>query len=198
MVAQNVFHRASSHQTINLWRFAIRCNIPWNLPSRGTFLSSAHCSFRNTFSLRSVWWRRAMIPRESFTGFPKFQGIVSLNDFCIPLGLQELLQASLGFLWSFCLARICLDPLGGQVLQNDCKSVIVSRFTIVTEDLVICCYQVTKIFSTRYGSTIASSARGPCNFGPLADTHSFRSTCSLVTGLPVLMSHSRLTQSRLV
>ena len=35
-----------------------------------------------------------------------------------------------------------------------------------TENLVICCYQVTKIFSTRYGSANASSARGPCrNFG---------------------------------
>ena len=48
-------------------------------------------------------------------------------------------------------------------------SVIVSRFAIVTEDLVICCYQVTKIFSTRYGSAIASSARSPCNFGPRPD-----------------------------
>ena len=34
---------------------------------------------------------------------------------------------------------------------------------------MICCYQVTKFFSTRYGSAIAPSARGPCNFGPLAD-----------------------------
>ena len=32
-----------------------------------------------------------------------------------------------------------------------------------------CCYQVTKIFSTRYSSAIASSAWGPCNFGPLTD-----------------------------
>ena len=48
-------------------------------------------------------------------------------------------------------------------------TVIVSRFEIVTEDLVICCYQVTKIFSTRYGSAIASSAWSPCNFGTLTD-----------------------------
>ena len=44
---------------------------------------------------------------------------------------------------------------------------IVSRFAIVTEDLVICCYQVTNISSARYGSAIASSARGPCNYRPL-------------------------------
>ena len=34
---------------------------------------------------------------------------------------------------------------------------------------MICCYEITKIFSTMYGSTIASSTRGPCNFSPLAD-----------------------------
>ena len=40
---------------------------------------------------------------------------------------------------------------------------------IFTENLVIFCYQVTEVFCTRYGSAIASSARGPCNFGPLTD-----------------------------
>ena len=104
-----------------------------------------------------------------FTGFAKFQGIVSVNDFRFPIWLQELLQAPLCFLRSFCFARIRLDPLGGQVLHHDCISMIVSRFTIFTENFVICCYQVTKIFCTRYGSAIASSARGPCNFGPLTD-----------------------------
>ena len=34
---------------------------------------------------------------------------------------------------------------------------------------MICCYQDTKIFFTKYGSAIASSARGPCNFRPLTD-----------------------------
>ena len=46
---------------------------------------------------------------------------------------------------------------------------IVSRFAIVTQDLVIWCYQVTKIYSMRYGFAIAFSARGPCDFCPLAD-----------------------------
>ena len=86
-----------------------------------------------------------------------------------PIWPQELLQAPLCYLRSFCFAQIRLDPLGGQVLHHDCISVIVSRFAIVTEDFVICCYQVTKIFSTRHGFAFASSARSPCNFGPLAD-----------------------------
>ena len=34
---------------------------------------------------------------------------------------------------------------------------------------MICCYQVTKIHRTKYGTAIASSARGSCNFGPLTD-----------------------------
>ena len=34
---------------------------------------------------------------------------------------------------------------------------------------MICCYQVTNFFSTKYGFAIASSAWGPCNFGPFTD-----------------------------
>ena len=110
-----------------------------------------------------------MIPGEIFTIFAEFQGNVSVNDFRLPIWLQELLQAPLCFLRCFCFARIRLGPLGGQVLHHDCISVIVSRFTIFTENLVIDCDQITKIFCTKYGSAIASSARAPCDFGPLAD-----------------------------
>ena len=42
-----------------------------------------------------VWCRRAMIPGEILTSFAEFQGIVSVNDFRLPLGFQELLQVSL-------------------------------------------------------------------------------------------------------
>ena len=35
--------------------------------------------------------------------------------------------------------------------------------------LAFCCYQVTEIYSSRYGFAIASSAWGPCNFGPFTD-----------------------------
>ena len=34
---------------------------------------------------------------------------------------------------------------------------------------MVCCNQVTEVVSTRYGFAFASSARSPCNFGPLAD-----------------------------
>ena len=110
-----------------------------------------------------------MIPGEIFTSFAKFQGIVSVNDFRLPIGLQELLRAPLCFLRSFCFARIRLDPLGSQVLHHDCISMIVSRFTTFTENFVICCSQITKNFCTRYDSANASSAWSPCNFGPFTD-----------------------------
>ena len=116
-----------------------------------------------------MWCRRTMIPGYFFTGFAKFQGIVSVNDFRLRIWLQELLQAPLCFLRSFCFARKSLDTLSGQVLHQDCISMIVSRFAIVAENLVICFYQVTKIYSSRYGFAIASSAWGPCNFGPFTD-----------------------------
>ena len=44
-----------------------------------------------------------------------------------------------------------------------------NKFTTFTKNFVICCNKVTKIFGTRYGSAIASSAWGPCDFGPLAN-----------------------------
>ena len=50
-----------------------------------------------------MWCRRAVIPGDIFTGFAEFQRIVSVNDFRFPILLQELLQASLCFLWSFVL-----------------------------------------------------------------------------------------------
>ena len=47
-----------------------------------------------------------MIPGKIFTSFAQFQGIVSVNDFRLPIRLQELLQAPLCFLRSFCRARL--------------------------------------------------------------------------------------------
>ena len=136
---------------------------------RCSFLNSAYCSLSNPICFRSVWCWRTMIPGKIFTSFAKFQGIVGVNDFRLPIRLQELLQAPLCFLWSFCFARIRLDSLGSQVLHHDCISMIVSRFTSFTDNLVICFNQITKIFCTRYDSANTSSARGPCDFGPLAD-----------------------------
>ena len=112
---------------------------------------------------------RIMIPRKIFTGFANFQGIVSVNDFWLPVRLQELLQAPFGFLRSFCFARIRLNPLGSQVLHHDCISMVVSRFTPFTENFVIGCDRITKIFCTKFDSANTSSARSPCDFGPLTD-----------------------------
>ena len=105
-----------------------------------------------------------MIQGKIFTSFAKFLGIISVNDFKLPIRLQELLQAPLCFQRSFCFARIRLDPLGSHVLHHDCISMIVSRFTPSTENFVIGCNQITKKFCTKYDSANTSSARGPCDF----------------------------------
>ena len=46
---------------------------------------------------------------------------------------------------------------------------IVTRFTFFTENFVICCYQVTKVFRSRHDCTSAFSARSPCNLVSQAD-----------------------------
>ena len=38
-----------------------------------------------------------MIPGKIFTGFAEFQGIISVNDFRLPIWLQELLKAPFVF-----------------------------------------------------------------------------------------------------
>ena len=142
------------------------CNNTAEVPS---LILRTYCSLSNPICFRTVTCWRTMILGKIFTSFAKFQGIVSVSDIGFPRRLQELLQAPFCFLRSFCFARIRRDPLGSQVLHHDYISMTVSRFAIVTENLVICCYQVTNIFSTRYGFPIASSAKGPCYLDPHAD-----------------------------
>ena len=50
-----------------------------------------------------------MIPEKIITSFAEFQGIVSVNDFRLPIWLQELLQAPLCFLRLF---LFCMDMTG--------------------------------------------------------------------------------------
>ena len=58
-----------------------------------------------------------MIPGKIFTGFAEFQGIVSVNDFRFLRQLQELHQALLGLLGSFCFALGMTVP--ARLLQED-------------------------------------------------------------------------------
>ena len=135
---------------------------------RCPFLNSAHCSLSNPICFRSVWCRRTMIPGKIFTSFAKFQRIVSVNDFWFPRRLKELHYAILGLLTSFCFIWVGLYPLRCQILDHHGISMTASRFTIFTEnfcDLLLSSHQN----STKYGFAIASSTRGSCNFGPLAD-----------------------------
>ena len=73
-----------------------------------------------------------MIPGEIFTGLAEFQGIVSVNDFKLPIGLEELLLASLSSCEDFVLH-------GYHRAQNDnkCKSLINSKTISVRKNTEI-------------------------------------------------------------
>ena len=87
-------------------------------------------------------------------------------------------------------ARIRLNPLSG--LYHDCVSVIVSRFTSFVENLMICRYQVTKLFCSRWSFASASSARGFCYLGSQASVAIWvLREVSKNTVLPRLCCHSR-------
>ena len=82
---------------------------------------------------------------------------ITFHGFCPPFFIQTWLQ-------QYCRRTIEWLSPAPRLHIGDC-----SRFTTFTENLVICCNQITKIFCTRYGSAIASSARSPFDFGPVAD-----------------------------
>ena len=110
-----------------------------------------------------------MIPGYLFTGFAKLRGFVNVKNFWLDCQREKRSSTLFCFLRSFCFARIRLNPLSGKILYHDCVSVIVSRFTFLIEDFVICCHQVTKICCSRCGCVSAFSTKRPCNFGPLTD-----------------------------
>ena len=78
----------SAHQ----FSFRPDCNNTAEVPS---------CALRTAPSaipfVSDLWCRRAMILGEIFTVFAEFQGIVSVNDFRLPIGLQKFFASFSGF-----------------------------------------------------------------------------------------------------
>ena len=148
VVLLGVFHVGSSHQARDPECFADGYHIAWNLPT--IFHPDLIATIQQTYLLA-------------------FCALLSQQYQLFLICVVELLQAPFGFLRSFCFARIRLEQLCSQVLHHDCMSMIVSRFTPFTDNIVIGCNQINKNFCTRFDSTNTSSARSPCDFGPLAD-----------------------------
>ena len=129
----------SSHQTRDLECFADSRSIPWNPPtilgpdliatipqmsllSLCALLSQQSHSFLICVALtyndsRLILHKLCQILRNA-----------SVNDFWFPGRLEELLQALLCFLRSFCLTWVGLYPLSSQVLYHDSVSMIMPRF----------------------------------------------------------------------
>ena len=121
------------------------------------------------FVFLSVWCRRTMIPGKIFTGFAKFPGTASVNDFRFPIWLEELLQGPFVFPEKVLFCKDMTGSIGWsspapRLHMDDCFEI--HNFHWELCNLLLSSH---KIFCTKYGSTNTSSARCPRDFGPLAD-----------------------------
>ena len=163
MVLQNAFRMEFSHQIVNPEYFADSRNIPQHPPTiryPDRTAIAPHVSPLLPCVLLSQ--QSHLFPICVVSTYNDFRR--DLHKLCrIPRNCQckwlLVAYSAPRTFGSFCFARTRLDPLGGQILHYDCISMIVSRFTTFTENFVICCNQITKIFCTRYGSASASCAR---------------------------------------
>ena len=74
--------------------------------------------------------------------------MVRVNNFWF-LRLGELSWTLFRLLWSLCFAWIGLNPLSGNILNNDSVRVIVLWFIILIEDFVICKAPLSFKFASR-------------------------------------------------
>ena len=171
MILRSAIRSVFSHQTRDLECFADSSNIPWNsvhqiFPVHGRlqqhrkclFLFSAYRSSPIPFFSERWGVDVSITPWNIFTDFAKSQEMY-------PRRLQELLQA----LHDSCEVS-CSRILEFFLLSHDSVSVIVlrstslswdSRFTSLSQDFVLCCYQFNLTFCTKCGFTCASSCKEP-------------------------------------
>ena len=153
MVRRIAFHRVSSHQTRGLEHFADRCNIPWNLPT--IFHPSLTATMQQTFLLFTLRTALSAIPFVSDLCGVDVQWFQERSSQALPNSDELSVYMTFGFSdgsrnflklfsvsWEvICFAQIRLSPFSGKILYHDCVSMIVSRFTFLVEDFLICCYQ---------------------------------------------------------
>ena len=159
-----------SRQIWDLGRVPDGCDIPQNLPT------NFHSDLTATIQQRCLPLLCALLFQQShvclicvvqtivsgkiFTGFPEFQGIVQCKWLLVSSRVP-------GTFASFSVFPEKFFDLHGydwiHWVNKSCTTIV--RFTIFTENFVICCCQVTKNFCTRHGSAIAPSSDRSRNFG---------------------------------
>ena len=185
MVAQNVFHRASSHQIIDLWRFADRCNIPQNLPTNfqsdliatiqqrcfplpekicALLFQQSHVFLICVVLTYNEWFQERSsqaLPNSKELSVQMTLGFLSgSRNFCKLLGVSCEVFVLHGYDWIHWVVKSCTTTAYRWLFRD-------SQPSLITEDFVICCNQITKNFCTRYDFANTSSAQCPCDF--LAD-----------------------------
>ena len=171
MYLRIAYHEEFSHLPRGPGQFADSNGTPWNQPT------VFHRSPNATMQLLVLFVPLCQQYHSSqIDGLSKFDdSMIDLHrisnelSVCLTLGFSD---GSRNFLklfsvsWELIVSHgYDLYPLSCKILYHDSVWVMVSKFTFLVEDFVICCYQVTKLLCSRYCFASAPSARSPCHLG---------------------------------
>ena len=131
-----------------------------------SFFDTSYCSFSNAVRLRSMRCWRPMILWKISTRFCKFERSVSVNDLWLLWLLEELPQALFCSLWGLVLHG---SDWIYWVLNHDNVSLILTWFTLLVQDFVIRCNQITKLLRSWWSFASAPCTRSTCYFCSQAD-----------------------------
>ena len=173
MVAQNVFHRASSHQIVDLWRFADRCNIPQNLPTNFHSYLIATMQQRNLPSLCALLFQHSHLfliclvytcndsrkDLHRICRIPKNCQCEWLLNFCKLLLVSCEVFVLHGHAWIHWVAKSCTTTAYRWLFPDSQLSLRTLWSAVIKSPK----------YSIRGTAPPKSSARGSCNFGPLTD-----------------------------
>ena len=219
MVLQITVHKVFSHPMWGLERFEDGNSIPRNLPA--IFRPSPIATILQKFLL---WFCVPLFQQchlsENDEALIHNDSRIILHRVCqIPgnwhcqwlLAFQPARRtfvSSFLFPEKFCFHTGMIVSIEMQILYHDCVSVIVSRFTSFTENFVIYCYQVIKVFRSMCCITSAFPSRSPLwswfscilrNFGLLGSEQRYGgSTIRLFLEVPKLTHEKCLLVSPLM
>ena len=137
---------------------------------RGAFFNSAHCSFSNTISLRSVWCRRTMIPRKDLhklCPIPRncqcrwlYTSYLAPRTFASSFVSPEKFLFCAGCAWIHWVAKSC-TTIAYRWLFRDSQLSLRTLWSAVIKSPKFSARSTAPPMRLLHG--------GPCNFGPLTD-----------------------------
>ena len=177
-VLQSVFQMASSHQTRDLECFADDSSNPWNLSTVSH--PDLIATIQQTYFLFTLRTALSAVPFVSDLCGVDAHWFQERSSQALPNSKELSVWLTLGFPFgskNFCkLFYVFCEVFvlhGYDWIHWVAKSCTTTAYRWLFRDsnpsLTIGCNQITRIFGTKYDSANTSSARGPCDVGPLAD-----------------------------